>query len=408
MGDIYEGAQLVIAAGSSENCRESFLSPNRSRPISLTHSDNGRSIEVRARRILSTGLHEDYETFYSRRDHLDRRAWPLQERLLATRLLVYTSAELQWQCRTTTTICEGGHRDSAYRATSSLYSLEPSNAYGFWHLQIMEYSKRLLTYQHDKLPALAGIAAKISVLTGSEYIAGLWRKNLLKDMLWERHIFEGLKWEATSVWRAPSFSWASVQGNVFYGEIGSANHGVYLTEVVDAKVTPSIPGSPFGVIKHGEVTVRGPLLEATIRTPPDWEWDRSTSLFHVERGTWRVRLRSDTHLRQGPIIADDGSKLQENTAYRTTEDTRTTINECKVWILIAARWVEHSSDGGPDRIWFNNLFLGKSKRIPGAFERLGHNNQPWPLSECNIEGDQYNELDDIIFGRGKVQEIKIV
>ena len=83
----------------------------------------------------------------------------------------------------------------------------------------MEYSKRLLTYQYDKLPALAGIASKIGALTGSEYIAGLWKKNLFKDMLWERHLFEGVKWEATSVWRAPSFSWASVQGNVLYNRV---------------------------------------------------------------------------------------------------------------------------------------------------------------------------------------------
>ena len=345
----------------------------------------------------------------SRRDCLDLRAWPFQERLLATRLLNCSSAELQWQCKTISIMCEGGHQDSPRHFSPSSYSLKPEDAYGYWHLQVVEYSKRLLTYQYDKLPALAGIASKIGALTGSEYIAGLWKKNLFKDMLWERHLFEGVKWEATSVWRAPSFSWASVQGNVLYNRVlTSKEPGEFLAEVVDAHVIPTVAGNFFGSIEHGEVTIQGQLLEGRINTPPDSEFDKSPCLFHVERGTWRVRLRSDTHLRQGPIFGDDGKPLKENTAYRTPEETRTTLKDCKCWILIAARWIEHPSDGRPDKVFFTNIFLGKSERVPGAYERLGHNNQNWPLVECSVEGEQWQEMDDVIHGRGEVQEVRIV
>lgn len=56
-------------------------------------------------------------------------------------------------------------------------------AYGFQHEQVMEYSKWALTYPRDNLPALAGVAEKIYKVTGLPYIPGLWRQNLLKDML---------------------------------------------------------------------------------------------------------------------------------------------------------------------------------------------------------------------------------
>ncbi|MCJ1439679.1 MAG: hypothetical protein MMC23_000159 [Stictis urceolatum] len=110
-----------------------------------------------------------------------------------------------------------------YRSTRSLYSLAPSHAYGFWHEQVMESSKLRLSYPRDKLPAPAGVASKIHGLTGSDRIAGLWRQNLIKICSGTRHIFEALGWYASPIWRAPAFSWASIRGNVFYGEVGSAS-----------------------------------------------------------------------------------------------------------------------------------------------------------------------------------------
>ncbi|KAI9705771.1 MAG: hypothetical protein M1820_005019 [Bogoriella megaspora] len=401
MASTYEGAQLVIAAASAADCYRSLFPAQRPEPINLEFSFDRTSAPIRVRRVPAVGLHEDYESYFSERDPLDKRSWPLQERLLATRLLVFSATELQWSCKTESK-CEAGHSSSAYRLSRSLYSLQPHAAFGFWHEQVMEYSKRRLGYPKDKLPALAGIASKIQKLTGSEYVAGLWRQNLLKDMLWERHIFESLKWEATEVWRAPSFSWASVEGNIFYGEAGSAHNATYVSDVLDVECTAKLESSPFGEVLDGFVRLSTPLIEATISST---NCNCCDGLYHVEHGNWIIRLRSDTCLRQG-LMPENSTGQSENTAYRTQEGNRNLIDRAKVWVAIAAYWYEHASHGSVT-MWVTCLILGRSQRDAEGFERLGHNNQPWPPAECSLSEEEFKRIESFIYGRAEKTEIKI-
>ena len=39
--------------------------------------------------------------------------------------------------------------------------------------------RRKLTYEKDTLPAISGLAAKLTSYHGSEYIAGLWKENIV-------------------------------------------------------------------------------------------------------------------------------------------------------------------------------------------------------------------------------------
>jgi len=60
----------------------------------------------------------------------------------------------------------------------------------------------------DRLPALAGLAKALAERTGDEYLAGIWKKGLIEGLLWygEDDLL------LTPTYRAPSWSWASVDG----------------------------------------------------------------------------------------------------------------------------------------------------------------------------------------------------
>lgn len=53
-----------------------------------------------------------------------------------------------------------------------------------WHELVKTYSERNLTFASDKLPAISGAAERINQITGSAYLAGLWRYVIEQDLLW--------------------------------------------------------------------------------------------------------------------------------------------------------------------------------------------------------------------------------
>ncbi|KAL6404051.1 hypothetical protein AUP68_13429 [Ilyonectria robusta] len=73
-----------------------------------------------------------------------------------------------------------------------------------------------LTYESDIFPTLSGLASRISALLKDGYIAGLWRSNLVEGFSWTH---EGKRRPLNAqpkLWRAPSWSWASMTDGVLY------------------------------------------------------------------------------------------------------------------------------------------------------------------------------------------------
>ena len=75
-----------------------------------------------------------------------------------------------------------------------------------WYRMIDDFARRRLTYDTDRLPAIAGVATEVQAILGYQYICGLW----LGDIHW------GLLWRARGRaitpkdFVAPSWSWASI------------------------------------------------------------------------------------------------------------------------------------------------------------------------------------------------------
>lgn len=138
---------------------------------------------------------------------LNRRAWVLQERLLAPRILHFCRHELLWEC------CEKEASESypieipprGWRSAPNLKRLEPSSqlvrdareAAGlgvdpmylkhqvWWHI-VESYSKCLLTRTTDKLVAISGVAKYMKSILEDQYLVGMWARYLPSELLWWR------------------------------------------------------------------------------------------------------------------------------------------------------------------------------------------------------------------------------
>ncbi|KAF7920981.1 hypothetical protein EAE99_007833 [Botrytis elliptica] len=143
---------------------------------------------------------------------LETRGWTLQERLLSPRTVHFTREEVFWECHTKfvseSSPFDFGGMESRQKETLSI---------GMWNKIVMDYSGRHLTYEADRLIALAGIAAKIQQKTKDEYVAGMWCNNLIWQLCWDvsRH-YVGRR---SSPRRAPTWSWASVAAPITIWEM---------------------------------------------------------------------------------------------------------------------------------------------------------------------------------------------
>jgi hypothetical protein len=79
----------------------------------------------------------------------------------------------------------------------------------YWDLLVTRYALCELTFSTDKLIALSGIAHEVHRIVSSEYLAGLWSKDLPYNLMWHATLPNFRSPEYV----APSWSWASTSGS---------------------------------------------------------------------------------------------------------------------------------------------------------------------------------------------------
>ena len=220
---------------------------------------------------------------------LNTRGWVVQERLLAQRVLHFGSNQLFWECASLDA-CESfpSTLPPILRtgANTSFKSLDPlvdgsklrrigthdssSQFFGhqLWPRIVEAYSKSLLTKPEDKLIAIAGIARKLAAIIDDEYVVGLWRRYLASELLWSvdhcRQIDHSPSCRPTK-YRAPSFSWASIDGCI--NAASPAEEGILIT-VKDVRITYATPDK-YGLVQDGAyLLVQGVLKPLQLRRIP--------------------------------------------------------------------------------------------------------------------------------------------
>ncbi|KAL8294513.1 hypothetical protein RB597_007828 [Gaeumannomyces tritici] len=182
--------------------------------------------------------------------HLDSRGWILQERIFPLRTLFFDSYWISFDCaemaasescpsgiakppdspkslgdalgsnsgRDYSLSAAGGRirrlRELSNAAATSGHRLSRADrkgAYTLWQRVVEDYSRRALTFESDRLPAIAALATRMTGLLDDTYVAGLWRSRILEGLEWD---CSGKYWRErrrASVRRAPSWSWACLE-----------------------------------------------------------------------------------------------------------------------------------------------------------------------------------------------------
>lgn len=230
MHNIYRGALVTIAAAAAESSADGFLHPRREfRATKLTTSfeDNvfGDVVLVPTTALLHAAAAKD-EGY-----RLYTRGWTFQENSLSSRILAYGHLELVFQCLESQQ-WDGGHGPHfGIRSPSEwgeeplllLRKLDPGNqrmaANGgahpsSWMAIVESYSSGHLSNPHDKLPAVAALAEEYrDTQPVTRYLAGLWEEDLLLQSLW-RVADSYMGGSRPPGYRAPSWSWASLDGEI--------------------------------------------------------------------------------------------------------------------------------------------------------------------------------------------------
>jgi hypothetical protein len=151
-----------------------------------------------------------------------------------------------------------------------------------WRYIVSDYTDMDLTEQRDRLPAIAGVASQLERLMGGRYLAGLWESALPSDLLWRLDRSA----QYTPQYRAPSWSWASIEGKVKYYKMTSY-HPEF--SVVSALCDPLSRINPFGEVASGSLEVNA--IAANLEFTLDLSEDKARS-----RQPIRVRFMEDTAL----------------------------------------------------------------------------------------------------------------
>ncbi|CAO2652291.1 Nn.00g005740.m01.CDS01 [Neocucurbitaria sp. VM-36] len=202
MSSVYGASSLNIpASGAPDGNFGCFFQRENTLQCQI-QVDSGRSA-VRYRCVPS-GM---YYSSLSEMPLMDR-GWTLQERLLPSRTVHFTSTQAFWECyqKVACEIFPDQFPLSLAYANSYLQKQPVSRS--MWSWIVERYTSSDLTYAADKLVAISGLARDIQIQTRDQYVAGIWRKDLEFQLCWYNSI--GQQCKRVAPYRAPTWSWASL------------------------------------------------------------------------------------------------------------------------------------------------------------------------------------------------------
>ena len=353
MGDYYRHSLFTIsAAGAEDGSRGCFMQRDARivRPCALSlkyadsegHDEELLQVHLRPRDELGPWWRRAYSP-------LDRRGWVMQERILAPRTLLFESNQISWTClemqaserypegrKTEGVLRNLGRGDQVLRQAFMGAKLERGEwgsqarerlleLYDRWYDLVRQYSNLELKYESDIFPALSGIASLVQQAMGDEYVAGLWKSDLQRGLLWSAEELG----ERFEVWRAPSWSWGSVRGGVTFHDFEDPNEDrqwdldCFSIQGVDV----AVPGkNPLGQVGEGLLQVKGFLKVGLALKGEDVDEmlrkdeDDDDNILDTENGQLIGQLFPDAHdsVEGGifclPIIFEKGVFYTEDSA----------------------------------------------------------------------------------------------
>lgn len=320
MGQIYTNAEVVIAATASDDVQAGlFRASEVPRSIRVPWTSVGD--DTGHRPIPEVGIHslDDQINVFDKRRKSDRwgtRGWTMQEDLLATRILSFTKEHTTWECISKKTSVDGrpfkikseqfGSRQYITRYVTRMVSSRVTgksfpnlemfdygdmffgpdkDVQGMWYKIVELYSRRQLTQNSDRLPALAGLATYFKQHLGDDYCAGLWKEDLIYGLTWvqatsglaalcEKMNLAPDPAELSSLENpeardvvAPTWSWVSMDAALEPWHLRKTGFEKPPAEVVDVRIDLVRDDAEFGGIRGGTLVLRAPFLTFSLDAP---------------------------------------------------------------------------------------------------------------------------------------------
>lgn len=300
MDSVYKNAFVTISAAAAQNASGGLFNGSHcDLPFVSSWSSSGsREVALWARATWRN----DKPGFKS--EPINSRAWTLQENTFSSRILFYTSFGLLWKCRRELIWAYSGEsrefdnegkaktkpmgsstdgHDFLAKTSRYNFPVAQGGLLGYWMNMLELYTARNLTNPYDKLPALAAMAQKYSYSKDIEYLAGLWKPTFRQDLLWKHHptwvyhligVSDAGNPLRSNGYRAPSWSWAAIDGMVlseWTGKTLESSQYTWLAEVTTYPVPVLVnPRNPFGgVVKMStELQMRGAVEVFNVREYP--------------------------------------------------------------------------------------------------------------------------------------------
>jgi hypothetical protein len=275
MNLIYRYAFVTFCSLNSNSCHEGFLNraPAVKVPFQSTLNKTTKgSYSIRLQPRTDNRFSTDYVWDYLSSEW-SQRCWTYQEQEMSIRRLLFGSSKVYFYCDKY--LWTEGYEAPQDISTSGILSqvtkfkesrVTSRELYQCWDELITSYGGRSVTFDKDRLPAIAGLARIVGEALQDQYLAGLWEGGLLEGLMWEstgdmlsRSLGTHLQNIRRRNYVAPSWSWAACP-NVLGSGYGSQDLQRMIKEatIVDASVDTDSEDS-YGRISRGFLRIRGKL-----------------------------------------------------------------------------------------------------------------------------------------------------
>ncbi|KAL3421095.1 heterokaryon incompatibility protein [Phlyctema vagabunda] len=317
MGEYYGNACLTLCADGARDSRGGMLKQRDLLDVRMCKHPQLIRLETQDLEDTAWKIYYPIGSFKSivHEGILSKRAWVLQERVLSGRMLHWGMHEVFWECAelqaserrpagVTRNLWNGQRLTRLLRSAQTTTSPEemeisqriPYTAEEvdtFWFELLEDYCKRQLTIAADKLPAMSGLAKSFQSLLflkrpslNHDYVAGIWASHLPAALGWcgvfESKFFNskvGITYvcqhKKVDPYRAPSFSWASIEGPVQHRYFNHLRKESSIPgfEAEILNIETRLAGADyFGRVLSSQLTLRG-FMKRFINPP------KSTTLY---------------------------------------------------------------------------------------------------------------------------------
>lgn len=245
----------------------------------------------------------------------------------------------------------------------------------YWRERILTpYSRRILTKSTDKLVALTAVASRLQSEYGFTYLAGLWKDDLIHELLWYVNLFGRIRNQPQTYqerFYAPSWSWVSVHAPMSWRPFrGNDGMHVPLAQVLEAFTSPSTL-NPFGPVSDGHIKISALRWHITVACDgADGRWTiTKTETAGLSSGNiFSSELELDTRLHV-TTVTDGMTQMEHSIARRLRhgereEDRKSELTLPAIPLIVS--W--YSIRDYPS---IDGLILQDSVTRAGCFERLG-------------------------------------